>query len=366
MKVDRAHEIDGVRGWAAMCVLLLHVFQEMLGNLLPVLHNQWLSPLFSGGLAVNIFFVLSGDALSVSFFANRMYSVTSVDKLLVRRYTRLVIPIFISCALVYLIRNFGADFHADATVIIRRQDWLGEFINFDFTLFGLFRYTLIDVFTNHTRANSYNPFLWTMSIEMIGSMMVFMFCYLWQRLKNQNYVVFLIGLFLILLGSNLGLFLIGMWIGSLRSQGFFKSVNSSVSDLKWGYFPLVACAVVFISTVLTAGKPVPRQINLIMSCLFVFSVQLSSGLKSFFSNRLSRFLGEISFPLYLVHFPILISFMSWLIVLWSEQGSKFSVEYLFGIGVLTVVVCILAAMIFRGVERRLLASVDSHILKILS
>ena len=50
-----------------------------------------------------------------------------------------------------------------------------------------------------------------------------------------------------------------------------------------------------------------------ISFALVWSVLYSQWLSNFFSNRLSQFLGKISFPLYLIHVPIYCSFSSWLI-----------------------------------------------------
>jgi peptidoglycan/LPS O-acetylase OafA/YrhL len=366
LRYERAHEIDGVRGWAALSVLLLHVFQEMLGKLLPILHVPWLAPFFAGGLAVNVFFVLSGDALTVSFFSRQAHSTVAIDRLLVRRYTRLVIPIFLSCLMVFLLRIAGLDFHAQATSIIEREDWLGQFINFDFSLVSLFRYSLIDVFTNHTRVTSYNPFLWTMSVEMIGSMLVFLMCYMWARLRNPNKLLAMLSLFLLLLGCDLGLFFAGMWIGSMRSASFFSRIEEDASfRSKWRLFAVLGCTGIVAVIVMTAGRVVPRHLDMFMACIFVFSVQCHSGLSGFFRNSISRFLGEISFPLYLVHFPILISFMSWLVIIWSEHTWENSGLVLVCIALATIALCLLTAALFRTVERFVLGRIDSRILKVL-
>src|SRR5436190_12566173 len=95
----RALEIDGIRGWASLSVLVYHAFHEMFSRLLPWLNNAWFAPVFDGRLAVCVFFVLSGDALTAAFWARGGTDPRPIDRLLVRRYTRLTIPILMSCTL---------------------------------------------------------------------------------------------------------------------------------------------------------------------------------------------------------------------------------------------------------------------------
>src|SRR5262245_41931407 len=64
---ERVHEIDGVRGWAALSVLFFHLFWELFGGVVPAFRSSILRFWLDGPLAVYIFFVLSGDALSWPF-----------------------------------------------------------------------------------------------------------------------------------------------------------------------------------------------------------------------------------------------------------------------------------------------------------
>ena len=66
MRIDY---LDGVRGWASLMVLLFHAFWETFGNVLPVFRNPVTAFLLDGHLAVFVFFVLSGDALSTAWFS---------------------------------------------------------------------------------------------------------------------------------------------------------------------------------------------------------------------------------------------------------------------------------------------------------
>jgi peptidoglycan/LPS O-acetylase OafA/YrhL len=203
-KSNHLSEIDGIRGWAALVVVLFHCFSEMLKNVVPEVTSNMLAPAFAGNYAVLIFFVLSGDALSASF--HKSGSQSSVDRLLVRRYFRLTIPIFMSCCLTYFIIKLGVDFHKRAAVILNRNDWLGEFLDFNVSLFFLIKYSLMNVYTSHTRTESLNPFLWTMSIEIIGSMIVFLYCYAWERLKRPAILCLVLAIILSAMGSFYSLF----------------------------------------------------------------------------------------------------------------------------------------------------------------
>ena len=93
--------------------------------------------------------------------------------------------------------------------------------------------------------------------------------------------------------------------------------------------------------------------SIIGSCLLVLGVYASSPLSRFFAMRFSCWLGRISFPLYLTHFPVIASFTSclvvqahahnalppttiWLIVFGSASLSLFSAVLFLPVEMLTV------------------------------
>jgi peptidoglycan/LPS O-acetylase OafA/YrhL len=359
----RLHEVNGIRGWAAFIVLLLHTFGEMLKFAVPVVREVWFAPFICGDIAVLVFFVLSGDALSSGFFSGD--GLKSIDRLVVRRYFRLTFPIFLSCCLTYLIMSAGLDFHKQAIPILDREDWLGRFLHFDPTIFGLFRYSLIDVYVAHTTDNAYNPFLWTMSIEMIGSMLVFLFCYIWDRLKNPQLVCLALLIFSICIGSYYSLFFGGVLLGYLRITGYLNKLLLNKTYQ-------VCCALVVLAIIALLMLPsylnlraVPIPIRIVISLLLVFCFYTHNGLKAFFCNRLSRFFGEISFPLYLVHFQVLISLMSWMVVQDYSNSGGIDQTHMLVIGCISMTVSIIAASFFRLVEKRGLKFIDSYVLKVL-
>jgi peptidoglycan/LPS O-acetylase OafA/YrhL len=357
----RALEIDGIRGWASFSVLLYHQFHEMLTALVPWINSSWLAPVFQGRLAVCVFFVLSGDALSTNFLARGGADISIIDRLLVRRYLRLTIPILMSCTLVFVLRLANVDLHRPAAAILQRTSWLGEDLDFNFSIISLLRYSLLGVYTSHTKAYSYNPFLWTMSLEMIGSMLVFLTCYLWPRLRQGRSTVAVLALCLFAMDSLFCLFFAGMFLGQLRLDSFFaKFEGNRVQQALW-LAAFVALALILVATYNVKEKPIFFDMGVAVALVFVLYAQ--SGIRSFLRGRLSTWIGEISFPIYLVQFALIISFESWLVTLWSARQA--SLAWLPMIGLATVVATLFAASLFRWAEKTLLHHADRMVLQVL-
>lgn len=341
-------------------MLLFHLIYEMFSQLFPVLKSSFLSPLLDGHLPVFVFFVLSGDALSSNYF--KSFDERAVDRMLVKRYFRLTVPVFISCAAVFLIVRLGADFHTQAAPIVHREDWLGPVLQIDITCSRLIKYGLIDVYAAHSPTKSYNPMLWTMSVELVGSMFILLLCYAWQRLKQPIYLVGVAAAVLLALGSMYGLFLVGMGLAYLRRAGILDRIEREP------WMPLLsftlAMAVIIVNSLLV-NTHLPVTAYLLMSAVFVAASYMSPVLKRFFSNRLSRYLGEVSFPLYLIHFSVLISLLSYGVAYESRRGSGLTLLDMVPWMLAAVAASLVAAHGFRVVERRLLRIIDLMTMRLL-
>jgi peptidoglycan/LPS O-acetylase OafA/YrhL len=361
----RAFEIDGIRGWASLIVLLFHAFREMLKIAIPAVDSPMLAPLFASDLAVSVFFVLSGDALSLGFFNSSQFG--AIDRLVVRRYFRLTVPILMSCLVTLVIMKAGLDYHAEAAQILGRQDWLGGFLTFSPSLYECLKYSLIKVYVAHTTGGSYNPFLWTMSIEMVGSMLVFLACYVWPRLKRSELVCIYLIVGLTMLGSFFALFFAGILFSSWRQRGVFERLLTSRIHQYTALAAVVLCTFVYIVAGSRAAshEVLHRLMIPVLSMTLVFCAYSQRGLKMFFSNGLSRFLGVISFPVYLLQFQVLISLMSWLVVRQYEAKAQLDPASMLSFAAITVAVTIVAAWGFSRVERLALSTIDRHVLRIL-
>jgi peptidoglycan/LPS O-acetylase OafA/YrhL len=360
----RAVEIDGIRGWASLIVLFYHAFREMLQEVVPVVGHPALAPLFAAELAVSVFFVLSGDALSLGFFHSSRLA--AIDRLVVRRYFRLTVPILMSCLATYLIMKAGIDYHAEAAQLLGRQAWLGSFLHFSPSIYECLKYALLKVYVAPSGDLAYNPFLWTMSVEMAGSMLVFLFCYLWPRLKQPERVCIYLVIALTLIGSFFSLFFAGVLLSHWRRRGVLDRFLADRRHQVIALFAVVLCTALYVVFGRDAPDAVLRRLMIpTIAMVLVFCAYTQSRLRAFFSGYVSRFLGVISFPLYLIQFQVLISLMSWLVVHDHAEKGHFDRGALLGFAFLTVAVAVGAAWCFSRIERVALKVIDRYILRVL-
>lgn len=336
----RLTEIDGIRGWAAISVLVQH-FVLIFGVLYPPLaHPDFI--MMNGMLAVQVFFILSGDALSSGFFQNN--DIGQLHRLVLKRYPRLTFPILISCFTVFLVSSAGFNFLAMAvTPLHKHQAWTGASpTDFYYMLY----YSFIRVYLElPTSLGVYHPFLWTMSIELIGSFLVFSYLYLYKKLNFPFYYLVGITSFAFAFFPMYAGFFLGMILGWLRQRG---GINYLLQSSCWQVgsticlFSLVALSD-FIAT--TANI----HLRVLLALTLLGGVYSNRWLLSFFRNRVSQFLGALSFPLYVMHFAVLISITSYLIIWFDKNG---------GLSAVAVSLIILASFISSFAAAWLLRQIE--------
>lgn len=228
--------------------------------------------------AVCVFFLVSGFALSVGYY--RKGDSVTVWRMGAGRYVRLVIPIFATCALVSVLLNAGL-------IMPSRPEGFRGIYEFDPTVAHLLRFGLFDVFFRYRFTDTYAGPLWTMSYELIGSALVLGLLIFGGRRRWPPYVAFALA---ILAGQSLyALFFAGMACASE-----FERLRSIPN---W----LGAC-------LLIAGTVAWRFSDAFVwaaaTAFFVGAITMPGALR-FLCSRTSSVLGHISFPLYLVHGPMI-------------------------------------------------------------
>lgn len=311
---SRAHDLDGIRGWAALSVVIFHLCSEAFGHRYPIFRGTLFTTLFNGHFDVAIFFVLSGQALSLPFFARK--DICSVRNLAIKRYPRLTIPIIFSCLLSVVVLAFVPELHIQAAEVVQSQQWLGQLLTGVRNDVGAFLYyCLIGVYGHPQSEYVFNPFLWTMRIEMLGSFILFSLLCCVYLLPRMGWICALgVGLVSLKRDPFLCCFVFGMALAKAREMRLFDRIQ------RFSYLSQFAAGGLLIAGLCIARNP-SDWATMLGSCVALLAIHMSSGLTWMFQSSLFRILGKMSFPIYLVQLAIICSFTSWAILYLDHRNS---------------------------------------------
>src|SRR5262245_22865354 len=322
--------LDGLRGWAAVVVLFHHIFVDGLpANSFMADRLFWAKIFFMNGtFAVCLFFVISGFSLSIGYLQSG--DERGLARMAAGRYVRLALPIFAICAITYLLLVL--------TIIppaTQRPSPLDVFATFTPTVNGLFEFSLFGSFIFRSNAENYNPPLWTMFYEFLGSFMVFATIAILRSWRLRTWILGVLFVVLAVYGPFFSLFIAGILIAGLfRQKKSLKSGNLTGA---------VLCVAGLLLTLLPETWSDLKYVAAPV-CL-VAGIALFGPGRRLFENRLGDFLGWISFPLYLVQAAVIYSFSVRGLGVLASFGFE-APEQRWIVGVATVPVAILVAVLF--------------------
>jgi peptidoglycan/LPS O-acetylase OafA/YrhL len=325
----RIQQLDGLRGLAALVVCLCHLLEILFFHgERPIGLINWGQIVWDGNLAVYIFFISSGVALTWPLLEKRPHW-QNLPTLLTKRYIRLTLPILASCILAGLIMHFGWMYHLELAPKISLENWLGTMPILELNLQVIW-FSLVGVYTDYSDGATYNSVLWTMRAEMIGSILVF------TGLCLLIHPLFIFGIFTLLISVFPHEPAMAILLGSLVAIGWRKIQHQKWVRYLW-WLTIIALALSYL--------PHQSRGNLAAAGLAIGIVvgSLAAGIpQRLLIQPLCLWLGKISFSLYLIHMLVIQSFTSLLIL---QFGTSQVVSL--WIGILTLAVCFALAILFH-------------------
>jgi peptidoglycan/LPS O-acetylase OafA/YrhL len=359
----RDGSLEAIRGIAALIVVCWHCalgfFPDITGTGPSSIIGRFWFGILNGPGAVVYFFVLSGFVLTMPYFQRRDGSI--VMRAALKRVPRLAGPIFVCVLLSYLLAIAGAYSYQEAAAasgsLWLQRDAFGFSGMEPGFLFALRQAVFGALFAGEV---GYDPPLWTMPIELYGSMLVFLLAAAIGAAERRRWLLAVLMVTLSLLfffplfSSYFRAFLVGMGLSYLLARrrialpGWAAGILVIVSLGLAGYVPgrgdyaSVAAMLPF--------KIKGMHVTIFAAAMLVLAVQTCKPLGAFLSRPLFRFLGAISFPLYLIHLPILLSAGSavYLAVAAWESGIPPGLAA----SLVVVVVSVLAAMPLAVADKR--------------
>ena len=317
--------LDGLRGVAALMVIWYHVFEGF-----AFASNSAIETLNHGYLAVDFFFILSGFVIGYAYDDRWGKSLTMKD-FFKRRLIRLH-PMVI----------MGAVLGAITFCIQGSVQWDGTHVAISMIMLSLlctiFFIPAMPGVGYEVRGNGemfpLNGPCWSLFFEYIGNILYALFI---RRLSNKALTVFVVLLgvalaaFAVFNVSTYGNIGVGWTLegvnflgGSLRmlfpfSLGMLMSRNFKPMKVK-GAFWICAIALIALFSVPYLEGLEPLCMNgvyeafcVIVAFPIILWIGASGTTTDKQSTKICKFLGDISYPVYVIHYPLMYLFYAWLI-----------------------------------------------------
>ncbi len=379
MKHTQLDYINGLKGIGAGIVYLCHfVFAfyygmytleaadcHLPGNLDIVIGQSPLNTLFSGNFAVRLFLVMSGYVLCLGYFKTRDKKrlVSGAAK----RYIRLLPPILVSNVLICLLMMAGA-FSNVVVSELTGSPWLAGFNRSEPNLLAAVWEAIFGCF--FTGENQYNGVLWTIPFLFLGALLVYAVCWLIGD-KKWRYVVYAILGIALLLTDYAGIFLGFVLCDVVNTQ---PKLMEWVRKQKWLLW-LVFAVGFYLSSYPSAGAHLEGTIyeiipivmvvpfHLVGALMLVAAIVCLEPLQKLFGWKGFVKLGDISYSLYLVHFPVIATLGCGLfLLLWGKLSYHLLVLLVF---IVTTAATIGISVLFRNYIEPLGKAGEQYVEKLL-
>jgi peptidoglycan/LPS O-acetylase OafA/YrhL len=296
--------------------------------------------LIAGHFAICIFFILSGYVLSYNYLGE-VLRIKKIIAAIIKRPIRLGGLVLFTIIIGSCLWFGKLYFNTAVSDISMSKPWFISFWKGSFELHQL----ILDIMTSMFSAGvTYNPPLWTIKIELYGSMLVFLFVLIFGRFKYRLVILF-IALALFRKSLYFGFFL-GIIIADLvRNYNFISRLESKhifivVLLTMFVYFSSYPKYANYDFIKLTIYEILPNDsefaggYSMLSALLLFIIVTINRQIKNFLNYPLFQFLGRISYGIYSIHFLVIGSISSWMFLNINSHlgyGLSFIVVLLSGI-----------------------------------
>ncbi len=331
MRREKLIYLDGIRGLGCVIVFLCHFvyafyygmyqYQEaachLPGNFDIVIGKSPLNLFFNGNTAVRLFLVLSGYLLCRNFFISG--DRTALKKSALKRYPRLMPPVLVVNLLVFMLMVLGLYQNGAAAVLAGSEEWFAGFNAFTPSFPGMLWESLVGCFL--FGSNDYLGVLWTMRALFLGAFLDYALAALVGG-RRWRWAVYAVLAILLLRTEFLAIFLGYVLCDFVHTGGKLRDVLCGNRVLNW----LLFAAGLYFMSYPSAGFGYEGTIWSILPFVFVnyyhvlgvlcfvFAALNLGEVQRFFSLGLFRYLGRISYSLYLIHFPVIATFGAWFLL----------------------------------------------------
>lgn len=382
MEQKRITWIDGLRGAASLFIVFHHFIMgyypaaykgaeaaaHLPGSVEADFSQSFLAFFAIGDLWVSVFCLISGFVISYQVF--HMKDEKQFSRSLLKRYPRLMLPVFALSAIVYVMLHLNLFYNGPAS-LLTGSEWLAQFYQNKTTLWDLIFSSIADTWIVGMSTLYSNAF-WMLADLFAGSFMAYILASMGRKMNSKMLYVY-IGAVLLYLSTNSRLtdFALGV-LAAYIVERFGERMKKHSKACTWGGFLLLAAAVLF------GAYPVghvpdnaygilnhlPDRLNpvyfyhMLAAAFLVMGIYLVKPLGRVFSARPFLFLGKISYSIYLVHIPILYSLSAWLLLKFMAGTRRYNLSAGLVFAITLPVILLTAWLFYRFIEKNCTRLID--------
>lgn len=301
-KKERINCLEGIRAIACIGVFLCHFRGAFIPNrVIPIVDQTPLRIMTAGNPMVRIMFVISGFVISYKYFKNKQYDDVLID--IIKRWFRLSPAVFLANMFVCLMMMCGLLYNAEAAELLGSQDFLGSFNQFTPSFFEAAKEGL---FTTYIYGSSaYIGPLWSMVYEFMGTILILLAITVFKG----HYTRFLFYFISLMFSTTyFNYLIIGMLVCDIYINSGFCVKLKSKQVLNNVLLFLAAFVICMIN--LDDTDKIFRIIYGVALVIFFVTLLHSRIMEKILGNEFMCKIGNISFAIYIVHWPIIESFSS--------------------------------------------------------
>lgn len=362
-KSKRITWLDGIKGIACILVFFHHFFLafypatyfgEKGATHLSGMDTQFaqspLSVVINGNFMVALFCVISGMIVSLQVMS-LAENKEKLSEIVFKRYFRLMLPVVPVGIVVYFMLKYGFFTNLDAAVYTQ-SNWLSTFYTTSISFYQTLQSLFIQIwfYSDAKLANSF----WMLSQLFYGCFLSILLSVISWKARKHTWVIYLITFLFFFQKEDL---LMAFVLGTLLAWFYKNRYQSSQNFL--GVICLIAG--IFLGGFPTGVKPtnIYRFLNfetyvvwhVFGAALLVYGVCNLRLLQHFFSMRLFKMLGNISYAVYIIQIPILFSLSTEIFILCYRRGMEYWQSTVVSFLVTIVALIALSYLYHRYIER---------------
>lgn len=375
MERKRITWIDGLRGAASLFIIFHHFIlgyypaayegaegvPHLRSGIEAAFSQSPLGFFVTGDLWVSVFCLISGFVIAYQVF--HMKDEKQLSKSLLKRYPRLMLPVFALSAIVYVMLHLNLFYNAPASML-SGSEWLAQFYQNKTTLSDLFFSSLADTWIVGMSTLYSNAF-WMLADLFAGSFMAYILAAMGRGMNKRMLWVYT-GAALLYLSTNSRLtnFALGVLAAYIVEQSGERMEKHKKACAGAGIVMLAAALVLGAYPVGHAPDNAYRLLNhlpdrlnpvyfyhMLAAALLFMAIWLLRPLGRGLSVKPVLFLGKISYSLYLVHIPVIYSLSAWLLVKFMGKTGNYNLSAGLSFAISLPVIILLAWLFYRFIER---------------